>query len=145
MELYADLTPTEKQKLLQFPAYMTLLAANADGKLDEREKQKAADFAHIKHYDSKEPLLVKYYSEVNAVFERDVEYLDSILPKDKHQREEAINHQLAELETILAKLGKAYGDAMQRSMLSFKEFVSKAHENVLEHFVFPFPIKGFTK
>lgn len=145
MELYANLTSKEKEKLLRFPAYITLLAANADGKLDDREKQKAKDLAQIKNYDNKEALLMRYYDEVAVVFEHDLEYLDGILPKDKESREAAIRQQFAEMEGILNKLGVQYNNAMHRSLQSFKEHVSKAHDNTLERFFFPFPIKGFTE
>lgn len=144
MELYANLTAEEKEKLLRFPVYISLLAANQDGKLDDREKQKATDLVHIKNYENKEPALAKYYTEATAVFERNLVYLDAILPKEKSQREAAIRQQFAELEGILSKLGAEYNNAMHRSIQAFKEQVSKAHENVLEHFFFPFPIKGFT-
>lgn len=145
MELYANLTPEEKFKLLRFPVYISLLAANADGKLDEREKEKATEFVNIKNYDNKEPLLVKYYTEAQAVFEDSLEYIDAQLPRHKEAREEAIKQQLEEIEEILRKLGSEYSKAMHRSMKSFMDYVSKAHENVLEHFLFPFSIKGFTQ
>jgi len=145
MELYANLTQEEKDKLLKFPAYITLLAANADGQLDEREKEKATEFVNIKNYDNKEPLLVKYYTEVQIDFARTLDYLDAQLPTDKDLREDALKQQLAELELILGKLGSEYIKAMHRSMESFKDYVSKAHDNVLEHFFFPFSIKGFSE
>lgn len=145
MELYASLTPQQKERLLQFPAYITLLAANADGQLDDRERQKAIDFAQVKNYDNKEPLLVKYYTEVQAVFEHNLNHIDAILPKDKQQREAALKQQLAEIEEILGLLGSEYIKAMHRSMQSFKDHVSRAHDNVLEHFIFPLPIKGLTE
>lgn len=145
MELYANLSTHEKDKLLKFPAYITLLAANADGKLDNREKQKATEFANIKNYDDKEPLLVKYYAEVTENFKQNLEYIDAQLPADKDQREEALKQQIAEIETILNKLGSEYVKAMHRSMQSFMDYVSKAHDSVFEHFVFPLSIKGFTE
>jgi len=145
MELYANLSSEEKTKLLQLPAYITLLAANADGKLDDREKQKATEFVNIKNYDNKEPLLVKYYSEVQEHFEQTLEYIDAQLPTDKDQRENALKQQLSEIEIILNKLGTEYVKAMHRSMESFMDYVSKAHESVLEHFFFPFSIKGFSE
>lgn len=145
MELYANLSPQDKAKLLKFPVYITLLAANADGKLDDRERQKAQDLASIKNYDNKEPLLTRYYEEVAAVFESNLEAADAELPKDKSLREEAIREHFAELESIVSQLGVQYNNALHRSLQAFKEQVSKAHENVLEHFFFPFPIKGLTE
>ncbi len=48
------------------------------------------------------------------------------------------------LEKIVSKLGEDYTSAMQRSMKSFKNHVSKAHNNVLVDFIFPMPIEGLT-
>ncbi len=145
MELYTTLTPQQKQQLLQFPAYISLLAANADGKFDEREKQKAVDIAHIKNYDNKEPLLTRFYTDVQATFGQILEELDAQLPRDKDQREEAIKNGLARIENVLSELGPEYVKALHRSMQAFKEYVSRAHDNVLEHFLFPLPIKGITQ
>ncbi|MFT3795472.1 hypothetical protein [Flavobacterium sp.] len=145
MEFYATLTEQEKNKLIQFPVYISLLAANQDGQLDDKEKQKANEVAHIKKYENKEPLLVKFYEDVEAQFASNLDALDAQLPHDKDQREAAIRQQLGELEGILSKLSTQYNNAMHRSIQTFKEYVSKAHENVLEHFIFPFPIKGFTE
>ncbi|SCY41378.1 hypothetical protein [Flavobacterium caeni] len=145
MELYANLTHEQREKLQQFPAFISLLAANADGQLDDQEKQKAIDLAHIKDYDNKEPLLARYYQDVRENFAQQLDRLDALLPRDKKQREEAIKYQLTEIETILGVLGSAYAQAMRRSMQSFKEYVSNAHDHVLEHFLFPLPIKGITQ
>ena len=145
MELYTTLTPAQKQKLLHFPVYISLLAANADGKFDDQEKQKAVEMADIKNYDNKEPLLTRFYADAQDAFEENLEHLESLLPKDKQQREDAIKQQLAEIEAVLSELGPEYVKAMYRSMQSFKAYVSKAHDNVLEHFLFPLPIKGLTQ
>jgi hypothetical protein len=51
-----NLSEQEYQELLKFPAYISLLAANSDGKMDETEKKAAIRFSHIKTY-SCDPLL----------------------------------------------------------------------------------------
>jgi hypothetical protein len=48
---------------------------------------------------------------------------------------------LVKLDAIVKKLGDDDASAMKRSMKSFKNHVSKAHENVLLNFVFPVPKK----
>lgn len=133
----------ENEALLKFPAYISLLAANSDSKLDDVAKRSAIKFSHLKTYTC-DPLLIAFYAEADQVFEKNIDQLDEELPTDKKERKIAIHLELAKLETIVKKLGDDYAAAMTRSMKSFKDHVSKAHDNVLLNFVFPMPIKGIT-
>ena len=144
MKPFANLTENEYEMLLKFPAYISLLAANRDGILDDAEKKSAIKLAHIKTYTS-DPLLIDFFDEVDKSFENDIEQLDLELPKGKENRDEAIRSELLKLEMILLKTGEEYFTAMHESMRSFKEHVSKAHHNVLVDFVFPLQIKGLRK
>lgn len=142
MQHFKELPQTDREKLLQFPAYLTLLAAN-NVSLEKSEKQEAQKFAHIKTFTS-HPLLRDFYEEVDSRFKSDLEKLDAELPKDKDQREQTIRKRLVEIEMVLGKLSEEYSLIMHKSMQSFKEHISRAHHNVLESFVFPVPIKGLT-
>ncbi len=143
MKQFKNLSSLEKETLLKFPAYIALLAANRDDKLDETDKRSAIKFAHIKTF-SCDPLLAEFYNEADKVFKHNIEQLDSDLPKEKKSREVAIKKELLNLDKILLKLGKHYALVMHSSMKSFKEHVSKAHHNVLVDFLFPLPIPGLT-
>lgn len=143
MNILENLTPQEKEKILKFPAYISLLAANNDGKLDEEEKKTAIKTSYIKTYAS-DPLVKSFYIEADKVFLKNIEALDRTLPRDRKSREEAIVKELSELENIILELGPTYCRVMHKSMKSFKDHVSNAHENVLEYFLFPVPIKGIT-
>jgi hypothetical protein len=143
MDPFKNLSGKEYEMLLKFPAYITLLAANIDDRLDEEDKKSAIKYAHIKTFSSN-PLLEEFYRDADKVFKDNLEELDKALPADRESREAAIKRELIKLDNILVKLGHIYGSTMHRSMVSFKEHVSKAHHNVLVDFVFPFPIKGLT-
>lgn len=143
MNYLETLTPTEKEMLLKFPAYISLLAANNDEGLDETERKSALKFSHLKTY-SCDPLLLNFYQEADKEFEKNISSLDEELPKGKDEREKTIKIELLKLEIILKKLGKDYAIAMHNSMTSFKDHVSKAHRSILESFIFPLPIKGLT-
>lgn len=143
MHHFRQLSKEDREMLLKFPAYVTLLAANSAQGLEKSEKNEALKFAHIKTFTS-HPLLRDFYQEVDQHFKRDIETLDAELPKEKDQREQVIRKGLIAIEMILGKLDEEYGLVMHKSMQSFKEHVSKAHHNVLESFVFPVPIKGLT-
>lgn len=144
MEPFKRISKLENEELLKFPAYISLLAANSNDSLDETERISAIRFVHTKTF-SCEPLLTKFYHAANKVFEYNIEHLDEYLPKGKEYRDEAIRIELLKLEKIVSKLGKVYVDAMHRSMKSFKEHVSKAHNNVLVDFIFPITIPGLSE
>ena len=143
MKSFEDLSQVEKNRLLKFPVYISMLAANNDDSLDETEKKAAAKFCHIKTFTC-DPLLKTFYHQAEKEFNKNVEELENTLPKERSKREEIIKNELAKIETILLKLGTAYALLMYRSMRAFKKHVSKAHRNVLEYFIFPLPIGGLT-
>tara|TARA_R110002049_G_scaffold191337_1_gene360250 strand:+ start:14954 stop:15388 length:435 start_codon:yes stop_codon:yes gene_type:complete len=140
---FKNLTESEYKTLLKFPAYISLFAADSDGKMDEAEKKEAIKFSHIKTYSS-DALLVGFYNEADAVFENNVRQIDKDLPKEKHSRKSAIKFELLNLEKLVLKLGNEDRAAMHYSMKTFKEHVSQAHHSVLVDFIFPIPIKGLT-
>lgn len=135
--LYKDLSENEKNMLLEFPAYISLLTANADGHMSEKEKKDAFKLTHIKTY-SCDPLLTPFYKDAEKVFMENINKLDALLPKTKHEREDAIKAALDELEPLLNKLGKDYTWTMNRSMKSYAQHVSKTHNNILVSFLIPF-------
>lgn len=143
MKSFHDLNPEEKDLLLKFPVYVSMLAAEKDDHLDKIEKRTAIQFCHIKTFTC-DPLLSEFYHEAEKRFEANINELDQSLPKDKTEREEIIKNELAKIEKILLKLGTDYALVMHRSMRSFKNHVSRAHRNILEYFVFPLPINGIT-
>jgi len=137
------LSESEKRMLLKFPAYISLLAANNDVKLNKNEKEKAIKFCHIKTYTCN-PLLYGFYEEAEKAFEKNINDLDSELPEEKTEREKRIKIDLTKIESILLKLDPKYAAVMHHSMESFKQHVSKAHRNILEYFLFPLPLNGLT-
>jgi hypothetical protein len=143
MRSFDDLNTAEKDLLLKFPVYVSMLAAEKNDHLDKIEKRTAIQFCHIKTFTC-DPLLSQFYREAEKKFETNINEVDSTLPTDKAEREEIITNELAKIERILLKLGTDYALVMRQSMTSFKNHVSRAHRNILEYFVFPLPINGIT-
>ena len=139
-----SLTNSEWEQLYKLPAYISLLAANHEGGIDRAERKAAIKLSHIKTY-SCNPLLASFYDEADKVFEQNIAELDETLPKERLAREDAIKKEIAKLNTIIIKMGPEYASAMQESMQTFTRYVSKAHNNVFEYFLFPMPIKGITE
>jgi len=143
MRSFDDLNPAEKDLLLKFPVYVSMLAAEKNDHLDKIEKRTAIQFCHIKTFTC-DPLLSQFYHEAEKKFETNINEVDSALPTDKSEREDIITNEFVKIERILLKLGTDYALVMHRSMRSFKNHVSRAHRNILEYFVFPLPINGIT-
>lgn len=144
MNFFKNLSSGEKEALLKFPVYITLLAANGDGRLDEMEKQSAVKLSHTRTFSS-ERLLVDFYREADKVFAVNLHQLDESLPGGSLHREEAIRLALLKLEPVVLKLGKRYASRLRHSMNLFSEHVSKAHHNVVVDFLLPLPIPGLTE
>jgi hypothetical protein len=143
MKTYKLLNPKEKSQLLRFPVLVSLLAANSNQGLDNAEKMEAQHFTHIKTF-SCDPLLTDFYLDAEKAFSSNQKEIESHLPKDSKERKEAITLELAKLEPLLNKLGSNYAMVLHKSMQDYVKHVSKAHNNVLESFFIPFPIKGLT-
>lgn len=140
---FKNLSKGEYQKLLKFPAYVSLLAANADGKLDDREKLSAIELAHIKSY-SCDPILEDFFKEVDENFEKNLQQLDKSLPKEKSKRDAAIINELQKIESFLSKLEPETIAVIHKSMNTFKDHISLAHHNVLIDFLFPLRTLGLS-
>jgi anaerobic ribonucleoside-triphosphate reductase len=143
MKQFSTLSKEDREALLKFPAYITLLAADSDGLLDKAEKKEAIKLEHIKTF-SADLLLKEFYKEADKVFKNNLEQINKSLPEGREPRETALKNELMKLEKVVIKLGENYTSAMRRSMKSFKDHVSKAHHNVLIDFIFPMPIKGLS-
>lgn len=143
MKDFTELADNDRALLLQFPAYISLLAANSDEEMDENEKKAAAWLTHIKTF-STEPILHPFYKQVELGFEKNIQLLNDQLPQTKAERNDAIKEALVNIDHILKKLRIDYASVLRRSIRSYKDHVSKAHRNVLEYFIFPLPIEGIS-
>ncbi len=115
MSLIDNISETDYNKLLKYPVYISLLAANNDSKLDDTEKKVAIKFSHIKTY-SCNPLLTTFYEDADKIFEKNMEQLDKDLPVKKEERDAVIKKVLANLEKIVLNLGIEDSTVMHRSM-----------------------------
>jgi hypothetical protein len=144
MKTFEELSKEDQIEFLKFPAYVSLLAANHDGITDRQEIKTAISFDHMKTYTSN-PLLAGFYEKADLAFKPNIIQLDNQLPRGKTERDTAIMIKLRKLENLLSKFDKVYAATMHQSMKSFTEHVSNAHQNFLESFIFPVPIKGITE
>ena len=143
MKHYSDLSESEKKQLLKLPAYMSLLTSTTEAGIDKEEKDTAVKITHVKAYSS-DPILVDFYKEAESVFEKTITDLDAKLPHNREERKIAIQLELNKLESLLSKLDPDFVSALRRSIRSYDYYISKAHQNVMEYFIFPMPIDGIS-
>lgn len=143
MKEWSELSEKDKIQLLRFPAYISLLASTAEGGIDKKEKNAAIKLTHIKTFAS-DPILFDFYKTAEHNFEKELTNLDHELPHTKEERKEAIEQELYKLEDVLKQLDPVYASVLRHSMKSYKNYVSKAHHNILEYFIFPLPIDGIS-
>ncbi|MES2004111.1 MAG: hypothetical protein V4450_06285 [Bacteroidota bacterium] len=143
MKTFAELPEKERELLLQFPVYISLLAANSDQLMDEPEKETAVWLTHIKTF-STEPDVQPFYKEAELVFEKNLSLIDRKISDRREERETEIKAALRKIDLILQQMNIDFANALRRSMRSYKDYISKAHQNVLEYFIFPVPIDGIS-
>lgn len=141
MKPFKQLSFHDNKVLMSLPVYISLLAANADGIMDEDEKQVAVEFAHIKSF-SGNALLKSYYKESENVFKNSLLHVNKQLPKEKASRELAIKKELVHIEKIVMKLDEPHKTILNQDMNALANHISKAHNNVLVNFLFPISITG---
>jgi hypothetical protein len=143
MNHYRDLSEEDRQQLLKFPAYISLLASTHENGIDQKEKRSVVKLTHIKTFSSV-PLLADFYREAEKHFESTITELNDQLPKDSAKREKIIRQELAKLEVILSKLGEKYATALHVSLRAYTRHIAQTHHSLLEYFIFPVPIKGLS-
>ena len=122
---FETLTQAEFDKLTHGVAWIAVLIAGADGKIDSTEVSWASKIAKIRSYAGPD-LLNDFYTEVGKDFEKNVADLIENSPKDTKARTAIAVEKVAELNPILAKLDTQMGALLYESFTSFATHVAKA-------------------
>ncbi len=131
-----DLDLLSKEELTQLEdafAYITILIAGADGKIDEKEITWAEKIAHIRTYAGDERLKA-FHEEVDQKLHSRIEKLISELPEDVSSRSSIISEKLAPLNSVLSSLDPYIGAYLYRGYLSFAERIAKSSGGFLSFF-----------
>jgi hypothetical protein len=131
-----DLGLLSKEDLTQLEdafAYITILIAGADGKIDEKEITWAEKIAHIRTYAGDERLKA-FHEEVDQNLHSRIETLISELPKDVSSRSKIISEKLAQLNPVLSSLDPYIGAYLYKGFLSFAERTAKSSGGFLSFF-----------
>ena len=131
-----DLGLLSKDELSQLEdafAYITILIAGADGKIDEKEINWAEKIAHIRTYAGDERLKA-FHEEVDQNLHTRIQTLISELPTDVSSRSNAISEKLAGLNPILTSLDPYIGAYLYKGYVSFAQRVAKSSGGFLSFF-----------
>lgn len=124
-DLFNLITEDEKQKLVNSIAYVTVLIAGADGKINNVETEWAEKLTKIRSF-AHHKALQNFYETVGSDFHDKLESLISSLPTDNAIRANYLTEKIAEINPILQKLPIEYGAILYQSLTSFAKHVAKA-------------------
>jgi len=122
---FETLSAEEFGKLKKGVAWIALLIAGADGKIDSTEISWASKIAKIRSYANPD-LLNEFYREVGEDFDENLMNLIETSPNEKDERSKLAVDAISELNPILAKLEPLVGYKLYVSFKSFATHVAKA-------------------
>lgn len=124
-EHFKDLSEKESQLVVDAIAYITVLIAGSDGKIDNREKEWAAKVTKIRSYNLPDGLK-DYYKMVGENYQKTLDNLIESLPSEVEERTAKIRTTLTMLNDILPKMNRNFSIQLVESYRSFAEHVAKA-------------------
>ena len=122
---FETLSPEEFAKLKKGVAWVALLIAGADGKIDSTEISWASKIAKIRSYANPE-LLNEFYRSVGEDFDAQLLELIEVTSNDAKERSAEAVSALTEIDPILGKLDPLVGYKVYVSLKSFATHVAKA-------------------
>ena|SRR5688572_21359197 len=127
------LTPQEHTSLQDAYAYITILIAGADGKIDPEELSWAEKITQIRTFAGDERLKA-FHTGANETLAAKIKQLIAELPKDVPSRSALISEKLAALNPILASLDPSIAFYLYKGYVSFAERIAKASGGFLSFF-----------
>ena len=114
-------------------AYITILIAGADGKIDPDELSWAEKITQIRTFAGDERLKT-FHTEVNEGLPSKIKSLIEELPNDVSSRNAIISEKISQLNPILATLDPSIGYYLYKGYVSFAERIAKASGGFLSFF-----------
>jgi len=123
MDPLKNLTESELASLIAAPAWVTILIAGADKKIDTSEKNWANRLVKYRTFTS-DPYLNGYYTQVKDAFEENMEA--GLAKWDPEKGEATMKEALTGLKGILENLDPAYAQRLKDSLRSLAKEVAEA-------------------
>lgn len=127
------LSPEEISQLRDAYAYITVLIAGADGKIDPEELSWAEKITQIRTFAGDERLK-SFHTDVNDGLGARIKQLIAELPKETAPRNAIISEKIAQLNPILASIDPSLGAYLYKGFKSFAERIAKASGGFLSFF-----------
>lgn len=127
------LTQEERFLLRDAYAYISVLIAGADGKIDQDELSWAEKIAQIRTFAGDERLKI-FHTEVNDSIAEKIKLLVAELPNDVASRNAIISEKLATLNPVLSSLDPSIAYYLYKGYKSFAERIAKASGGFLSFF-----------
>ena len=127
------LSPEEINQLKDAYAYITVLIAGADGKIDPNELSWAEKITQIRTFAGDERLK-NFHVEVNETLSNKIKQLIAELPTDVKSRSAIISERLSHLNPILSSLDPSLGYYLYKGYVSFAERIAKSSGGFLSFF-----------
>jgi hypothetical protein len=127
------LSAEEIAQLKDAHAYIALLIAGADGKVDAKELSWAEKIAHIRSFAGDERLK-NFHEEVDGELHGKITQLLADLPADVATRNQVISEKIALLNPILAAVHPSIGSYLYKSYLSYANRIASSSGGVLSFF-----------
>jgi hypothetical protein len=143
MKQLEKLTNEERDILFTAPVLLSVLESCSNNEVNKDQKADAIRLAHLKTFTA-DPLLIPFYIEVEKNFQKQFELaVKEYTPLNDTKRNE-IKSKMKKINLILGKLDKDYADKLLRSFEKYERHVRKAGHSVVQDFIFPVPLPGFT-
>jgi len=127
------LPPGQLTQLRDAYAYITILIAGADGKIDPNELSWAEKITQIRTFAGDERLR-EFHTEVNEAISSRIKSLIAELPTETSSRSAIISEKLAQLNPVLAALDPSLAFYLYKGYVSFAERIAKSSGGFLSFF-----------
>lgn len=131
-----DLSLLSSDKITQLKdayAYITILIAGADGKIDPQELSWAEKITQIRTFAGDERLKT-FHTDVNSAIASRIKTLIGELPADAPSRSKVIADILSGLNPILSSLDPSLGYYLYKGYVTFAERIAKSSGGFLSFF-----------
>ena len=133
MDYLAELSPSEKQALIDAPLLVTILIAGADDNIDKREKSWAGKISNYRT-GTAHHTLQDFYGLAAENFDERLDILIDQLPNSGAERLPILSSKLSLLNTVLPKVDARFAKAFYESMLTFAKEIAEASGGILGWF-----------
>jgi hypothetical protein len=127
---FEKLNSAEIELMHKAPILVSILIAGADGKIDNKEVNRAISLTEAKQKRTRSSLMA-FYTEVGTDFEDKIRIVIQSLPSKVDKRTTEISKLLSELERILKKLNKQIAIEFYNSLREIATEIAESSGGVL--------------